>query len=86
MTERRAVVAIDGPAGAGKSTLARALAERLDLAYVNTGAMYRALTAMALRRGVDPGDAEALRMVAETLRFSLDRGRPPSLLIDCRPP
>jgi cytidylate kinase len=86
MTERRAVVAIDGPAGAGKSTLARAMAERLGLAYVNTGAMYRALTAVALRRGVDPGDAEALRELARTLRFSLDRGSPPSLLIDGRPP
>jgi cytidylate kinase len=86
VTERRPVVAIDGPAGAGKSTLARALAERLGLAYVNTGAMYRALTAVALRRGVDPGDGEALRALAGTLRFALDRGSPPSLLIDGRPP
>jgi cytidylate kinase len=86
VTERRRIVAIDGPAGAGKSTLARALAERLALAYVNTGAMYRALTAVALRRQVDPGDAETLSALARTLRFSLDRGTPPSLLIDGRPP
>jgi cytidylate kinase len=86
VTERRAVVAIDGPAGAGKSTLARALAQQLGLAYVNTGAMYRALTAVALRRGVDPGDAGALSALAEALRFSLDRGAPPALLIDGRPP
>jgi cytidylate kinase len=86
VSERRPVVAIDGPAGAGKSTLARALAERLGLAYVNTGAMYRALTAVALRRRVDPGDAEALRALAGALRFSFDRRNPPSLLIDGRPP
>ena len=86
MSERRTVVAIDGPAGAGKSTLARALAEQLGLAYVNTGAMYRALTAIALRRGVNPGDAGALSALAGSLRFSLDRGTPPSLLIDGRPP
>ena len=86
MTERRTVVAIDGPAGAGKSTLARALAQQLGLAYVNTGAMYRALTAVALRRGVDPGDAGALSALAGALRFSLDRGTPPSLSIDGRPP
>jgi cytidylate kinase len=84
--ERRTVVAIDGPAGAGKSTLAQALAEQLGLAYVNTGAMYRALTAVALRRGVNPGDAGALSALAESLRFSLNRGTPPSLLIDGRPP
>jgi len=86
MTGRRPVVAIDGPAGAGKSTLARALAGRLGLAYVNTGAMYRALTAVALRRGVDPGDEEALATLATSLEFSLDQGTPPSLAIDGRPP
>ena len=51
------IVAIDGPAGAGKSTVARALAERLGFRYLDTGAMYRALTWLAMRRSLDLGDA-----------------------------
>lgn len=58
------IVAIDGPAGAGKSTVARALAERLRFAYLDTGAMYRALTWLALERGVDLGDGPALASLA----------------------
>ena len=51
------IVAIDGPAGAGKSTVARALAERLSFRYLDTGAMYRALTWLAMYRGLELGDA-----------------------------
>ena len=80
------VVAIDGPAGAGKSTLARGLARELGLPYLNTGAMYRSLAAEALRRGIAPTDAAALAELAERLRFSMDRGNPPSLVVDDRPP
>jgi cytidylate kinase len=58
------VVAIDGPAGAGKSTVARALAERLGFRYLDTGAMYRALTWLAMQRGHDLGDAEELAKLA----------------------
>jgi CMP/dCMP kinase len=54
------VITIDGPAGAGKSTVARALADRLGYTYVDTGLMYRELTAVAMERGVDPGDADGL--------------------------
>ncbi len=54
------VITIDGPAGAGKSTVARAVAARLGYTYVDTGAMYRELTAVAMARGVDPGDGAAL--------------------------
>jgi cytidylate kinase len=54
------IVAIDGPAGAGKSTVARALAERLGFRYLDTGAMYRALTWLAMKRGVPLGAAAAL--------------------------
>jgi cytidylate kinase len=57
-------VAIDGPAGAGKSTVARALAERLGFRYLDTGAMYRALTWLAMKRGLDLGAAEALAQLA----------------------
>jgi cytidylate kinase len=50
------VIAIDGPAGSGKSTVARAVAERLHLPYLDTGAMYRAVAFAAMRRGIDPED------------------------------
>jgi cytidylate kinase len=58
------IVAIDGPAGAGKSTVARALAERLGFRYLDTGAMYRALTWLAMQRCLDLGNAEALAQLA----------------------
>jgi CMP/dCMP kinase len=80
------VVAIDGPAGAGKSTLARRLAADLGLAYINTGAIYRALALKALRAGVDVGDGPALAELARGIRFSTDHEVPPSLLIDGEPP
>lgn len=58
------VIAIDGPAGSGKSTVAKALAERLGLSYLDTGAMYRAVAFAALRRGIDPEDAEPVARLA----------------------
>jgi CMP/dCMP kinase len=58
------VVAIDGPAGAGKSTVARALAERLGFRYLDTGAMYRALTWLAMKRSLDLSDAQGLAQLA----------------------
>jgi cytidylate kinase len=58
------IVAIDGPAGAGKSTVARALAERLAFRYLDTGAMYRALTWLAMQRGIELGDGNALATLA----------------------
>jgi cytidylate kinase len=60
------VIAIDGPAGSGKSTVAKALAARLGLEYLDTGAMYRAVTFAALRAGVSPDEAAAVgRLAAE---------------------
>lgn len=59
------IVAIDGPAGAGKSTVARALAARLGFGYLDTGAMYRAVAWLALERGVPVGDAAAMGALAQ---------------------
>jgi cytidylate kinase len=59
------VIAIDGPAGSGKSTVAKAVAARLELAYLDTGAMYRAVAFAALRRGIDPEDAETVARLAQ---------------------
>jgi cytidylate kinase len=60
------LIAIDGPAGSGKSTVAKSVASRLGMAYLDTGAMYRALTFAALRRGIDPDDAERVgRLVTQ---------------------
>jgi cytidylate kinase len=66
------IVAIDGPAGAGKSTVARRLAERLGFRYLDTGAMYRALTWLAIERGVDLDDDESLRALAQANPISFD--------------
>jgi cytidylate kinase len=66
------IVAIDGPAGAGKSTVARALAERLRFRYLDTGAMYRALTWLAMHRAIDLGDAGALAEIARAEPVTFD--------------
>jgi cytidylate kinase len=70
MTEQSAsnpvqVIAVDGPAGAGKSSVARALAARLGWHYLDTGAMYRAVAAAALQRQIDPTDEDAVGALAE---------------------
>jgi CMP/dCMP kinase len=69
------IVAIDGPAGAGKSTVARSLAARLGFRYLDTGAMYRALTWLALERGVGLDDGDALGALAESSSISFDAER-----------
>ncbi len=66
------IVEIDGPAGAGKSTVARALAERLGFRYLDTGAMYRALTWLAMQRGLDLGGADALAKLARSEPVTFD--------------
>jgi CMP/dCMP kinase len=69
------IVAIDGPAGAGKSTVARRLAQRLGFRYLDTGAMYRALTRLALEEGIDLEDGEALGALAEAAHISFEGDR-----------
>jgi cytidylate kinase len=69
------VIAIDGPAGAGKSTVARALAERLGLTYLDSGAMYRCVALAALERGVDLDDEAEVGELAPSLEIELDGDR-----------
>jgi len=66
------VIAIDGPGGSGKSTIARALGARLALPVLDTGAMYRAVTLLARRRGVDPTDGAALAALAAAMEIEVD--------------
>jgi cytidylate kinase len=69
------VIAIDGPAGSGKSTVARRLADRLGLGYLDTGAMYRAVTFAALRRGIDPADLAPVAALARGVELEVDTDR-----------
>lgn len=68
------VIAIDGPAGAGKSTVARALAERLGFTYLDSGAMYRCVALLALREGADPEDPAVTGALAESLEVAMEPG------------
>jgi len=69
MTPR--TIAIDGPAGAGKSTIGALVAERLGYLFLDTGAMYRAVALAALRRGIDPDDGEHLAKLAREVRIAI---------------
>jgi cytidylate kinase len=68
--DRDLVIAIDGPAGSGKSTIAKGVAKALGLRRLDTGAMYRGLTLRAVRAEIDPGDARSLAALARTTRFT----------------
>ena len=72
MTEQPMVIAIDGPAGSGKSTVAKAVAVRLGLDYLDTGAMYRSVAFAALRGGVDPEDVEVVGNLARNVDLEID--------------
>lgn len=66
------IIAFDGPAGSGKSTVAKAVATALGLGYLDTGAMYRSVAFAALRRGIDPAEAEPVASVARTMELRMD--------------
>ncbi len=86
--ERLPIIAIDGPAGAGKSTVARQIAHRLKLLYLDTGAMYRALTWFVLQQNVDPADEAAVARLLPQCKIQLiasvenDRPQPPKVMVD----
>ena len=69
------MVAIDGPAGAGKSTIAKRVAARLGFTYIDSGAMYRAVALWALRQKVDPGDMHRMEQLAMAAEIELSPGR-----------
>ena len=80
-------IAIDGPAGAGKSTIGALAAERLGYLFLDTGAMYRAVALAASRRGIDPDDADTLSELARTARITIgpptkQDGRAYTVLLD----
>jgi len=64
-------IAIDGPAGAGKSTIAKAVAKELDILYLDTGAMYRTMALFALEQGIDPQDAEGVLPLLEKANITV---------------
>ena len=74
MSGRPLIVAIDGPAGVGKSTVSRRLARRLGVPYLDTGAMYRALGLQVLERGIDPADRAAVEAATARAAVSLEPG------------
>lgn len=74
MSEKRVIVAIDGPAGAGKSTLAKRIAEKLGYVYINSGAMYRAIALWALRLRVSLSDMHRLEQLANAAQITLEAG------------
>ena len=82
MSTQHIVIAIDGPAASGKSTVARLLAERLGFYYVNTGAMYRAVTWLALKEGLDARDTAKVIDLLGTMNFEagLDGGHSTTLV------
>jgi CMP/dCMP kinase len=71
MSEKRIIVALDGPAGSGKSTVAQRIATKLGFMYINTGAIYRAVALWAIRLGIDLNDMHRLEQLAKEARIEL---------------
>ncbi len=68
------VIAIDGPAGVGKSTISRQIAEKTGFLYLNSGNFYRAVTYLVLQEGIDPSDTKRVVSLAENLEFNIKEG------------
>ncbi|MCW5936200.1 MAG: (d)CMP kinase [Fimbriimonadaceae bacterium] len=85
MIQRRLVIAIDGPAGSGKSTVASLLSLSVGIQVMDTGAMYRAVALAAMRQGIDPADPIAVANLAAETQISFSADLPPEILLDGRP-
>jgi cytidylate kinase len=79
---KRPIIAIDGPAGSGKSTVAKLLAHRLNYTYIDTGAMYRAVTVKVMREGIDPADQAAVEAAASAAVIAFVPGQAGRVLLD----
>jgi cytidylate kinase len=82
MPKKKLIIAIDGPAGSGKSTVSKLIAAKLGLLYIDTGAMYRALTLKAMRKAVDLKESEALVKLARETKIDLSHNDRLEVILD----
>ena len=80
--EKHFNIALDGPSGAGKSTVAKALAKRLDIIYLDTGAMYRSLAYVAVKQGIDVNDEVAVKPMLDNLNMKIITGDSQQIIVN----
>lgn len=80
--EKHYNIALDGPSGAGKSTVAKALAKRLDIIYLDTGAMYRSLAYVAVKQGIDVNDEAAVKPMLDNLDMKIITGDSQQIIVN----